>query len=445
MTAEPKRLEPKGDRFDPYGLGWRAVMADRTIRMTVRRLRHDHGTLRGYVDVEYKAPGHGTPRERLAGELVNLSSGRDRTQFANRLAERRPGVDWRNLVDAFCVEVERRDDEAEPAIWIGNLPAPIDGGWLVEGLLERNQNNEIHGDGSVGKSWLALALAVSVTTGVEILPGYRPCLRGTVLYCDYETDHDTVNARIKQIARGAEIEPPNILYLRMDGPFSDAVERILALIQEHGVVLLIVDSVEAAMAGSVSAGAPPNEGPSKINRSLRRLGRITSFLVDHISAEQAAQKGVARKAYGNIFKRNWVRLAFQLKQAREPNGDDASHLGLFCAKRNNGREFDPVGLRWTINDEVCRWEREEIAEPELEEALPPGERIAAYLRREGPSQPSSIAEGTGINGATVRSNLTRRTRLFVKNERGLWDLRADAEQPPPDDFDFGEPEELPWS
>lgn len=422
MTAAPSPMRSKEDTFEPFGLGWRAVMCERTVRITVRRLRHDHGTLRGYVDVEYKAKGtpKAAPSERLAGELLNLSSGRDRTSFANRLNERKSGIDWRNIVDGFCVEVERRDDEAEPAIWIGNLPAPIDGGWLIEGLLERNQNNEVHGDGSVGKSWLALALAVSVTAGVEILPGYRPLQRGNVLYCDYETDHDTMNLRVQQIARGAGIDSPDILYLRMDGPFSDNVERILSLIQQNGVVLLIIDSVEAAMAGSMSAGAPPNEGPSKINRGLRRLGRITTFLIDHISAEQAQQKGVSRRAYGNIFKRNWVRLSFQLKQAREDAGDGYGHLGLFCTKRNNGKEFDPVGLRWEINDEACRWSREDIDAPELEEALPNAERIVAYLRREGPSQPSQIAEATGITGGTVRSLLGRRHDLFEKNHHGLW-------------------------
>lgn len=442
MTVEPARMD-KGDRFEPHGLGWRAVMGDRTIRMTVRRLRHDHGTLRGYVDVEYRAKGtpRGTPSDRLAGELVNLSSGRDRTQFANRLAERKPGIDWRNLVDAFCVEVEKRDDEAEPAVWIGNLPAPIDGGWLVEGLLERNQNNEIHGDGSVGKSWLALALAFSVTTGLEVLPGYRPTLRGNVLYLDWETDHDTLNLRVQQIARGLGVAPPNILYLRMDGPFSDAVERILALIQEHGVVLVILDSVEAAMAGSVAGGAPPNEAASKVSRGLRRLGRITSFLVDHISAEQAQQQGVARKAYGSIFKRNWVRLSFQLKQAKEPNGDGYGHLGLFCAKRNNGKEFDPVGLRWQINDEVCQWTREDIDEPELEDALPLADRIAAYLKREGPSQQSAIVGAmTGTPRTSVLSSLQRQSR-FAKNSHGLWDVCGPEEEPPQGRDD---PDELPW-
>lgn len=439
MTAARKPAD-LSDTFEPYGLGWRAVVCQRTVRFTVRRLRHDGGTLRGYVDVEFKAPG--APRLRLAGEVVNLSSGRDRASFANRLAERQPGPDWRNIVDAFCVEVERRDDEGEEVVLIGNLPAPINGGWLVEGLLERGQNNGIHGDGSVGKSWLALACAVSVTAGVEILPGYRPTQRGAALYLDYETDKDTLNMRVQQIARGAGIAPPDILYLRMDSPLSDNVERILAICQQYGVVLIVVDSVEAAMAGSVAPGASSNEGPSKVNRGLRRLGGITSLLIDHVSAEQGRQTEVARKAFGSIFKRNWVRLAFHLQQSREPSDDGMRHLGLFCAKRNNGKEFDPVGLAWEINDEVCQWRREDISSDDLQDSLPPIDRVVAYLRREGPSQPSAIVEGTGLKRTTVTSMLTRKQgKLFVRTVTGLWDA---APTPAPEPEYAGADDQLPW-
>lgn len=447
MTAAPVPM--RGDRFEPYGLGWRAVMGDGTIRITVRRLRHDHGALKGYIDVEYRTRGSpkGTPPERLAGELVNLSLGRDRTSFANRLTERKPGLDWRNMIDAFCIEVEHRDDLGEEAVWIGNLPAPIDGGWLIEGLLERAQNNEIHGDGSVGKSWIALAAAVSVTTGLEVIPGFKPLLRGNVLYCDWETDQDTHNARVQQISRalGLASPYPQIRYLRMDGPFADATEKVLREIHAHDIILVILDSVEAAMGGSTGAGAPLNEGPNKIHRGLRRLGRITTLVVDHISAEQVANKGVNRKAYGSIFKRNWIRRSWDLKQAREPS-DGKRHLGLFYAKANNGDDtLPPIGLRWTVNAEEAYWEREAIEEPELEASLPLGDRIAAYLSREGPCQQSAVVGAMhGAPRTSVISALTRQDR-FYKNERGLWDLAAPPPAPlveetmPPDDFDFNAP------
>jgi hypothetical protein len=244
------------------------------------------------------------------------------------------------------------------------------------------------------------------------------------LYCDYETDRDTLNARVAQIARGAGIPAPDIGYLHMEEPFADCVEWLLSMVQANEIGLVIVDSVEMAMAGSVSAGAPPNEGPSKINRGLRRMG-ISALLVDHISAEQAQSKEVARKAYGNVFKRNWQRSSFQLKQSRDPGGDGLRHLGLFNTKRNNGKEFDPVGL-----------------DPELEQALPTADRIAAYLKRAGPSQPSAISEETGIPSGTVRPTLGRRVDLFMKNGQGLWTTKTAAVRAHEEVDD--EPDELPF-
>lgn len=426
------------DTFAPLGLGWRAVLCDRTVQFTVRRLRHDGGVLRGYVDVEFKAQGRGTPRERLAGELLNLSSGRDRSGFANRLQERKAGIEWRNLVDAFCVQVESREAAGPELVWVGNLPAPIDGGWLLENLIQRKQTTGIHGDGSVGKSFFALAVAVSLTTGMEVIPGFRPASRCNVVYCDYETDSDTMNLRVQMIAAGLGIDAPDIAYYRMEQPLADSIEWLLPKVQEHGIGLVIVDSVEAAMSGSSGNGAPANDAPAKMNRALRQLG-VSALLIDHINSDQANQKEAARRAYGSIFKRNWQRMSFHLKQSREPGPDKVRHLGLFNTKFNNGEEGGVTGLAWGISDGICQWWAEEIDDPDLEAALPTVDRIAAYLRREGPCQPSVIADETGVPGSTVRSTLTRHIKRFTQNERGLWTLR-------PEQIEEAEPsEELPWA
>ena len=99
-----------------------------------------------------------------------------------------------------------------------------------------------------------------------------------------------------------------------------------------------------------------------------------------------------------------------------------------------------------MNDEVCRWDREEIESPELEESLPVPDRIAAYLKREGPSQPSAIVDALGLKRTTVTSTLKRQAKRFYRNDRDLWDVRelVDDAPAPPDDFDFGPPDELPW-
>lgn len=422
MTAEP--VQPLSDVFKAHGMGWRAILCDRTVQLTVRRIRHDGGALRGYVEVEYKPAGG--RRIKLAGELLNLSSGRDRASLANRLAERQQGPEWRNVLDAFCLQVESKESEGPELVKIGNLPAPIDGGWLVDNLIQRRQTTGIYGDGSVGKSFFALAVAVSLVTGLEVLPGFRPASRCEVTYCDFETDRDIMNRRVQLIANGIGIAPPEINYYRMEDPFADSVEWLVRHVQEERVGLVIVDSVEMAMMGSTGSGSPSNEGPARLSRAIRHLG-ISALVIDHINNEQAQQKEIVRTAYGSRFKRHLQRMAFYLKQAREPGPDKVKHLGLFNTKFNNGEENLSYGLAWEINGEWCRWWPERIEDEELTAALPAVDRIAAYLRREGPSQPSVIAEDTGIPRGTVSSALKRHYQRFQRNEHDLWTLVPEQE------------------
>jgi hypothetical protein len=372
-------VTPNGDEIHRHGLGFRAIRDERRIEMLVTKLRRGRTGLSGHVEVKYAPPvvdGRGGGRVVLASEHLNIGSGRDRATLANRLLKRVPSVDWQNVVDAVCIDVQTLDDQGEPVVLIGNRPEPLDGGWLVQDFLERNQAHNIFGDGEVGKSWIALAVAVSVVTGREVLPGYRPRQRGGVLYVDYETDADTMNRRVKQISRGIGIDPPDIAYLRLDQPFSDQLWRVLQEADAYECCLVIVDSVEAALAGGGDPGGPMNEGPARIKR---------------------------------------------VQDSPDPNHH---HLGLFCAKRNNGLRFEPVGLRWGINDEESWWQREPIDTEGFSEALPAWQRLESMLRVEGPKTVPDLVEATGLSRGTVSSALSKRDALFERLPGGLWQIRA---------------------
>jgi hypothetical protein len=418
------------DEISRHGLGFRAIRDERRVEMLVTRLRRGRTGLSGHVEVRYAPPkvdGRGGGRVVLASEHLNIGSGRDRATLANRLTKRVPSVEWQNVVDAVCIDVQALDDKGEPVVMIGNRPEPLDGGWLVQDFLERNQAHNLFGDGEVGKSWVALAIAVSIATGYEIIPGYRPRQRGGVLYVDYETDADTMNRRVKQIARGARIEPPDIAYLRLDQPFADSLWRVIQEADEHACLLVIVDSVEAALAGGADPGGPMNEGPARMNQALRQLHR-TSLLVDHVNSEQAKSKQLAGKAYGSIFKRNWVRLSYEIKRVQDSPDPNHHHLGLFCAKRNNGLRFEPTGLRWTVNDEESAWEREDIDTESFAEALPAWQRVQAYLRSDGPHTANEIADELGIPRPTVTAALSRRSQLFDRLPGGLWQVAVKSSE-----------------
>jgi hypothetical protein len=162
------------------------------------------------------------------------------------------------------------------------------------------------------------------------------------------------------------------------------------------------------------------------------------LLVDHVNSEQAKSKQLAGKAYGSIFKRNWVRLSYEIKRVQDSPDPNHHHLGLFCAKRNNGLRFEPSGLRWSVNDELSAWEREDIDTDGFAEALPAWQRIMGILRSEGPKTVADLVDETGLTRGTVSSALAKRGEVFERLPGGLYQLRPMPPQPVDDT------EDMPW-
>jgi hypothetical protein len=285
-----------------------------------------------------------------------------------------------------------------------------------------------------------LAACVSLQSGYEIIPGWRPTRRGVALYLDWETDRDTLNRRVRMICRGIGIPYTPINYTNMTDPLSDKLEWLTEKVASDGVDLVCVDSVEAAMAGSRSDGGDMNDTASKMNQVLRRVGK-SAILVDHVNSQNAKADGLAGKAYGSIFKRNWVRMSYELKRVHE-GGDGEKHLGVYCTKRNNGSRFDAFGLSWTINDELSSWQREDISEPQLAAALPVRKRMQIALEDDAPMSVTSLSELTGASLQTIRVELSRdKGKTFRRTTNDLIELAPHLRVVGSDD---AEEESLPW-
>jgi hypothetical protein len=433
------------DQLLPFGLGWRwQWRTGRTwVRMTFRSMKKGASGPTAEVTVDAGIPSIGV-KGTLTVERLSLGDGNGRVKLANRLSKRtgegdEAPVDWRAMIDGICSRILVAQQAGPDVKQIGLIEEQA-ANWLIEGLVEQHQTTSIYADGETGKSWLALAACVSYMTGVEIVPGWRPAGRGRALYIDYETDWETMNARVRMICRGAGIPYVPIGYVACDGPLIDQLEWLLEKVHDEDIGLLVVDSVEAAMAGSRSDGGDMNDTASKMNQVLRKIGR-SALLVDHVNSQSAAAKGLAGKAYGSIFKRNWVRMSYEVKRVHE-GGDDDKHLGVYCTKRNNGARFDAFGLRWTINDEVASWLREEISEPGLTAALPVKKRIEIALNEQSPLSITSLAEVCEAPLGTIRVELSRdKGKLFRKTANDLWELAPRIRIVNAANED---PEELPW-
>jgi hypothetical protein len=438
------------DVLEPFGLGWRwKWRRDKTwVRMTFRGLRKGTSGPNAEITVEAGVPQVGV-KGVLTVERLSLGDGRGRANLANRLSQRTgegddAAVSWRNLLDGICSRILKEQQRGPEMKVIGTADEKVTN-WLVEGLVEEHQTTSIYGDGEVGKSWLGLAACVSLVSGVEIIPGWKPSRRVRALYLDWETDHETLNKRVRMICRGSGIPYTPIGYVSPDGPLADQVEWLLERVHDEGIEFLVIDSVEAAMAGSKSDGGDMNDAAAKVNQVLRKIGK-SALLVDHVNAVNAQSKGLAGKAYGSIFKRNWVRISFEVKRVHDGT-DGEKHVGVYCTKRNNGPRYDARGLRWTINEESTSWSQEDISEPELAAALPVKRRIEIVLGEDSPLSQTSIAERCEATLSSIRVELSRdKGKTFRRLPNDLWELvpafRPRFEVVNPANDDGGE---LPWN
>lgn len=83
----------------------------------------------------------------------------------------------------------------------------------------------LFGKGGAGKSTLAAAVAMSLQTGAELVPGWRPSVRAPVLILDFEAISRRWDWTIKALAAGAGIEPPGLAYRAQSRPHRGRFRR----------------------------------------------------------------------------------------------------------------------------------------------------------------------------------------------------------------------------
>jgi hypothetical protein len=252
-------------------------------------------------------------------------------QGINDVAEFFERYDWA----AFQVLLQRA---AEPKRNYPRLdltkPVP-DTDWLVEDLLVRSEATVIAADGGVGKSWLMMALALSVAGGLPKFLGLPLKRHGPVLYVDEENSADLIHQRLNALAMGMFGKPllelPDVLrnleYLWYAGvDLFNEPERLLEEAQEIEPELIVADSLSR-----VALGVEENSNTemSKLMRSgIIPLARDTGAAVAVVHHTSRDAKGGVRGATGI---RNAADQVISVVKAK--SGDvETGRLNIFPSK-----------------------------------------------------------------------------------------------------------------
>lgn len=123
---------------------------------------------------------------------LNLVSAQAKSQFTRALRERATDgflddADFVALVEQVCLMSTRRWRDGNPAVDLREVSQRPGSRWLLEPYIEFGGPTIMFADGGSGKSLLAMAMAVSVASGISVI-GDPIGTPSSVLYLDWEAD-----------------------------------------------------------------------------------------------------------------------------------------------------------------------------------------------------------------------------------------------------------------
>lgn len=404
---------------DFYRFAWQQEGAD----ITMERFTEGSGRLAVEIQVSTSRPPR--PGLLIGPVSLNLLADRSISGMARSLETRQPDVDWDGLLKQACHLAILRYRQGEPltdltALAHEDAPAVE---WVVRPFWESGPS-VLFADGESGKSSLAVAFALSVATGIPIIPGTEVGLMGKVLYLDWEADARTHANRLAAIAAGADVEIPDgmIHYKRMYASLKESAKDIRRQIVEHGIEAVIVDS----LGGAKSMDAETNTGSIEVFGGVRQLG-VPAFLIDHVTHEQANQAEKNGDAplvpFGGRYTRNYARLMYGMRALKDERTGDTWQL-LKVRKGNNiGRLADrTLRMSYETDEDYLvgiRWEESSFSE--VREANPTAwdaikQAILDYPEGRTIDQ---LVEATGVAKNTVRRSLERHSEdVLNRSEQG---------------------------
>jgi len=283
--------------------------------------------------------------------------------------------------------------------------------YILKPFISSSGTTVMYGQGGLSKSLVALAMSLSVATGLPIM-GQEPTVTGPVIFFDYEDDPTVHQQRLLAMCRAIGIDPNGLPlhHMSLVSKVSSSKSAMKRRIVETGAVLAVLDSIGMARGGDAFG---PDE-TIRLFRTFRGFG-VPVLAIDHIAkatkGEQAKMvtKGQEVDAYGSAYTMNAARLAFWMRPIAHEL--DTIKLEMRNTKANHVRRVDPCGFVIEYENQEDIPYRIHIRKVEAfgdeVELLPKAIIMENLLKRRGPMSVEAIAEEFGWPRNRVDTILSR--------------------------------------
>lgn len=368
--------------------------------------RDIHSTSAGLMaEVEIFQELAGERRQHYWADL-NLKAARSKTALAKLMMSRVSSYErWEELIELLCYLTAQEFRKPSEVYQIGDTEPPARS-YRVHPLLAADEPTIFFGEGGSGKTWLALLLSVCIASGARMV-NLEPQM-GNVLYVDYETNKDTLERRLRMLARGMDLPYPTITYYRGGNPFAKDIASIKAHVLNNYIQHIFIDSASLAVGGQLENV----EAVGQFFSALRQLG-IGSTIITHTAKHNS---GGERSAFGSVYWTNLSRSVWEVLGSQE-EGSNFLSIGIKHAKVNEEGKQPRLGFGVTfLEDKVLFEQRSVDSLPGLEAMRSTLSRITDTIKgfTRGRATKKEIAEAAGLAQKTVETTLARHSGKFVK-------------------------------
>jgi len=389
------------------------------IYALVNRIK-EHSDGRVTAEIAFKVDKPDIPPHILHSQ-VSLLSTRSKKDVVKELEDTYPLPEgqWKSMVEQLCVIALDNHRKGKPAkeVWPALDSEEIPRSeLLIEPLIYKNKPNMLFGEGSCGKSYLAITLAITAQLPFSNNPLWLSPKQANTLYLDWEADENEFKRRLSEVERGFSLPPAPILYRECELPLVEDIDHLEQMVAEHQIGFVIIDSL-----GIASGNANLNDAATAtaFYSALRRL-KVTSLIITHMSKEAETKRATP---FGSVYFTNLARSVFEVRKHQEEEANEIA-IDLVHRKNNQGPLLPHQGFKIVFEPEKTLIKRLEVETvPEFLEKMSLKARIIALLKEGGKASVTGIAEELDKTDAQVRAALNKYKNIFVK-VGDQWGLKA---------------------
>ena len=310
-------------------------------------------------------------------------------------------------LDRFCIQIEQ--------VWESQFESELTTGDPTLIQKHRIYPFAVSDGGTImfarpksGKSFLALAMAVSIDSNVNKFWQVEKC---PVLYVNLERSARSMQQRLGNVNRALGLKPNRPLrFLHARGrSLKDIVNPIKRAMSKHNIKYVILDSISRSGMGDLTSNDVANRITDSLNSIIEKGDNERGYLaIAHTSwSEEHVYGSIHFEAAADSIcsvktsKNEYNELGVQLQVDR---GNDVSSGVELPMLKFAFNEFGLSGISSASADDF----------PDL---IPDtlSERISKYLIRNPDKTPVEISQSLKINDSSVRGILYRNKDMFKKN------------------------------